>query len=338
MATTHWRTGHSVADLFREPDAGWYFHQLVRVMLPPGTADEDLLNAIDENIAFVGSQARDFPPGDIRHVEPGKYDGDKAKVTCTGYNLAGLGGPLPEPFVEMLQLNELDGDGAMAAFIDIFNSRMQSMRYLTRAFTDNTLTSSVAEDSVTGRTMLALSGHLTELNRQLHGQSTEVLIGLAGMLANSRMSLPTICQLFSVVLQLEVIEMEGFIGRWLYVDEDDHTLLGNANNRLGGEATLGQKVWDQQAAFGLTLGPISFERIEQLQPGGNEHKKLRQLVEWISDVRCDCRITLVCETNFSPIATLNQKKNQTNTLGLGSWIAGKQSEEKQVSFMLYTAH
>ena len=338
MATTHWRTGHTVADLLRAPDAGWSFHQLVRVMLPPDLPEDELLETIAEKIAFVGSQARDFPPGDIRSVVPAALDGDKAQITCANYNLAGVSGPLPEPFVELLQQDLTYGKGAMAAFIDIFNSRLQSLRYLLRARTDNTLTSSSAEDSMTGKVMLSLSGHLDERNRELHGQSANVLMGLAGLLANCRTSLPVIRQLFQVVLGLDVIEMKSLIGRWLTVAEEDHTLLGRANNRLGSQATLGRKIWDQQAAFGLTLGPMPLDRLEQLQPGGNEHHKLRQLVEWVSDVRCDCRVTLICEQDRASVAKLSHQKNKTNTLGFCSWLSGKQSEQKRVSFMLHTAH
>jgi type VI secretion system protein ImpH len=341
MATAHWRTGYSVTDLYACPDADWSFHQLVRLLLPSGTGDDEILSQINANIDFKASVAMDFPPGAIRVVTPGSVNdsgaNSKTQINCADHNIAGLEGPLPEPFVDMLRDNQLAGDGAMAAFIDLFNQRIQSLRYLIRARTDNTLASALAPETVTGQFLLALSGHLSEQQRVLHQQSSDTLIGLAGDLANSRMTLPTIRQLLQVALDLPLLELQCLLGRWLTVESCDHTLLGSANHRLGGEATLGKQIWDQQAAFELVIGPISASRLHVLVPGGAEHARLRSLVEWISDSRCDCKITLVCEKDIGTVTALSKTDNQTNSLGFGSWLSGKKNAQQRVSFMLNLA-
>ncbi|NQZ12147.1 MAG: type VI secretion system baseplate subunit TssG [Algicola sp.] len=341
MATTHWRTDHTVADLFSVTDAVWSFHQLVRLLLPTQVKEDELLDQISREIDFKASQAQDFPSGDIRCVKPRSQAKDpqgKNLVTCNHYNIAGLGGPLPEPFVEMLRDDQAYGDGAMAAFINIFNNRIQGLRYLIKAATDNNLTSCGAPQSKTGQFLLSLSGHLGAEQRALHQQSGETLIGLAGDLANSRMTLPTITRLLLITLDLTLIKMNCLLGRWLTVESSDHTRLGSNNHRLGREVTLGKRIWDQQAAFELILGPTSARRIQELVPGGKDHGKLRHLVEWVSDMRCDCKITLVCEANTRSVAVLSKQKNQTNILGYGSWLSGEQNATKQVSFMLNLVH
>ncbi|MCJ8273810.1 MAG: type VI secretion system baseplate subunit TssG [Psychrosphaera sp.] len=341
MATTHWRTGHTVADLYSADDAVWSFHQLVRLLLPTQVKEDELLDQINRRFDFKASEAQDFPSGEIRRVKPvnpAKPFGDKNQITCNHYNIAGLGGPLPEPFVEMLRDDQVYGEGAMAAFVNIFNNRIQALRYLIKAATDNNLTSSRAAESKTGQFLLSLSGHLGAEQRALHQQSSDTLIGLAGELANTRMTLPTITRLLRITLDLALIKMNCLLGRWLTVESSDHTLLGNANHRLGTQAVLGKKFWDQQAAFELVLGPMPASRLQQLVPGGNDHNKLRHLVEWISDKRCDCKITLVCQQNSATVATLSKQKNQTNTLGYGAWLSGEQSTAKKVSFMLNLVH
>jgi type VI secretion system protein ImpH len=341
MATTHWRTGHTVADLYSADDAVWSFHQLVRSLLPNQVKEDELLDQISQAFDFKASQAQDFPTGDIRSVKPvnqAKQPKGKNLITCNHYNIAGLGGPLPEPFVEMLRDDQAYGEGAMAAFINIFNNRIQGLRYLIKAATDNNLTSSPASESKVGQFALSLSGHLGEEQRALHQQSSETLIGLAGELANTRMTLPTIIRLLRTTLDLTLIKMNCLLGRWLTVESGDHTRLGSNNHRLGSEVTLGKKIWDQQAAFELVLGPMSASRIQQLVPGGEDHPKLRHLVEWVSDMRCDCKVTLACEANTSSVAVLSKQKNQTNTLGYGSWLSGEQKATKQVSFMLNLVH
>ncbi|WDE09385.1 type VI secretion system baseplate subunit TssG [Thalassomonas haliotis] len=349
MASAHWRTGYSVADLYTKIDADWSFYQLVRLLLPAREADERLLSLIHQYIDFNASSAQDFPPGEIREVRQPKAENDqrqKTQIICSRYNIAGCGGPLPEAFVEMLQDDIAAGKGAMQAFIDLFNNRIQALRYLIRARTDHTLARAPAQKTESGRFLLSLSGHLSEQQQKLHHQGSDTLIGLAGDLANTRMTLPTMSKLFDINFNLPLLDMKCFQGRWLRVESSDHTLLGRANQRLGEEATLGRDIWDQQAVFELVLGPMSADRLNQLVPGGLEHNKLRRLVQWICDIRCDCKITLVCDHNIGCAAVLSKEKRASNVLGLGSWLSsqtadketGNASGERRVSFMLNLVH
>ena len=357
MASAHWRTGYTVADLFTKIDADWSFYQLVRLLLPAREADERLLPLIHQYVDFIASSAQDFPPGEIREVRQGEALGQKkakTQIICTRYNIAGCGGPLPEAFVEMLQDDFADGKGAMSAFINLFNNRIQALRYLIRARTDHTLARAAAPKTEGGRFMLSLSGHLSVQQRELHQQGCDTLIGLAGDLANTRMTLPTMIKLFDINFNLPLMEMKCFQGRWLRVESSDHTLLGRTNHRLGEQATLGRSIWDQQAVFELVLGPMPASRINRLVPGGEEHQKLRHLVQWICDIRCDCKITLVCEHNIGCVAVLSKDKQPSNALGFGSWLSDEMSGgqvedetgksgkkrigDKRVSFMLNLVH
>ncbi len=351
MATTHWRTGYTVADLYSAPGADWSFHQLVRLLLPTGISEDEILDNISRRLYFEASQAMDFPPGEIRRVKMAKPDepkpdepkpdekddllsDGKTHITCTNYNISGLGGPMPQPFSDMLRENQNTGDGAMGAFFNLFNNRIQGLRYLVTARTDNTLTNTLAPDSVTGHVMLSLSGHLYKQQQQLHEQTGDTLLNMAGSLANVRMSLPTIRQLLGTVLDLKLIEMNSLLGRWLTVDPIDHTHLGLANHRLGGEATLGRKIWDQQAAIELIVGPMPATRAAELVPAGVDHHKLKNLVEWICDRRCDCKITLVLSDEVGGVAQLSKDNDKASALGFASWLSGKRDAQKRVSFML----
>ncbi|WP_281557497.1 type VI secretion system baseplate subunit TssG [Thalassomonas sp. RHCl1] len=349
MASAHWRTGYTVADLYTKIDADWSFYQLVRLLLPAREADEHLLNLIHQYIDFNASSAQDFPPGEIREVRQAKDgNGEQAKtqIICSRYNIAGCGGPLPEAFVEMLHDDITDGKGAMQDFIDLFNNRIQALRYLIRARSDHTLARAPAQKTESGRFLLSLSGHLSEQQRKLHHQGSDTLIGLAGDLANTRMTLPTMTKLFAINFNLPLMDMKCFQGRWLRVESSDHTLLGQANHRLGEEATLGRDIWDQQAVFELVLGPMPANRLNQLVPGGEEHDKLRCLVQWISDIRCDCKITLVCDHSIGCAAVLSQEKQVSNVLGFGSWLSSEKADDdstkalgdRRVSFMLNLVH
>jgi len=338
MATTHWRTGYSVEDLYQQKDVGWSFYQLIRLLLPNQASQDELLEHLNIHVEFASSLSQDFPAGDIRHVEFIKSDQQniahkKAKITCNNYNIAAVNGPLPEPFVEMLRDDKIQGHGGMDAFINIFNNRIHALRYLVHAYTNNNLTSEFASETSTGKFLLALSGHLGTEQRKLHQQSDEIYIGLAGDLANSRMSLPIIRKLLHQKLGVHLKAMNSLLGRWLTVEKSDHTNIGLNNHRLGDQATLGKKIWDQQAIFELVIGPLTESRLQDLVPSGKDYQTLKNLVEWISDLRCDCKITLLCEPNSASEVQLSKHKNQTNALGYGAWLSGKKTGQQRVSYL-----
>ncbi|BFM48697.1 type VI secretion system baseplate subunit TssG [Marinomonas sp. THO17] len=359
MATTHWRTGYSVAELFVEPDANWSFHQLTRLLVGMNLHDDDLLEALNNSLFFSSFHSQVLPPGEIRKVtladtdalgrvnkqgnskdqiKTAKRKQNKAKhqVECSYYNLTGLDGPLVEPFVDLLRQDLRYGKGALAAFIDLFNNRLQALRYLIHAQHHATLTSSLAQHTSMGQFMLAISGHEDSLQRQRHQQEDATLLSLAGSLANCRMTLPMMRKLFAIVLGVSLIALRSLVGRWLTIQKNDHTLLGQRNQRLSAEATLGTRVWDQQAAVELVLGPLSLVRIQRLVPGGTEHQALRDLVSWVCDKRSDCRITLVClDDDVEPkVTTLSHQEGGNNRLAYGAVLQGQDKARKEVRFML----
>ena len=352
MATTHWRKDYSVTQLFTQPDANWSFHQLARLLLGTQIKEDDLLDALAQKIEFIGSQSRNLPAGEIRQVTVAPQINDQERtnnkvdiksnkhtVESSHYNLTGLDGPLAEPYSDMIREDDYYGEGAMASFLNIFNNRTHALRYLIHAQTNCTLTSGKASENSIGEFLLALSGHYYPSQRVLHGQRDDTLLALSGHLANSRMTLPTIRKLFDTVLSLPVISMNSLIGRWLKVQDVDHSRLGCVNHRLGSEATLGSRVWDQQAAFELELGPINQKRMDELVPSGALHYKLRDLVAWISEQRIDCYITLICEPD-ELIECIQEDQSVENRRAIknpnNSVLTSKKSSEKG-SFLSYGA-
>ena len=351
MATTHWRKGYSVTQLFTQDDANWSFHQLARLLLGMGVKEDDLLETLAQRVEFIGSLSRSLPAGEIRNIEivnetvnevtneereenrPNRKSRqntvNKHTVECSYYNLTGLDGPLAEPFSDMIREDIYRGEGAMAAFLNIFNNRIHALRFLVHAKTNYTLTNSKACDNNLGQFLLSLSGHYYATQRALHGQQDDSLLALSGHLANCRMTFPTIRKLFDTVLSLPVITMNSLVGRWLPVQDTDHLRLGCANHHLGKEATLGKKVWDQQAIVEWVLGPIDHQRLQSLVPEGRSHHKLRDLVSWVSERRVDCQITLVCQSERQRkdnATTLSDKIGTTNRLGYGAALLSHSSK------------
>ena len=349
MAATHWRTDTSVADLYHKPDVGWSFEQLIRLLLESGVAEADLPDTLNRRIRFNASLKTDFPPSEIRQINVDQQDEDgepTVEVTCVSDNVAGLNGPIPEPFFELAREDEISGEGAFAAFFNLFNQQLQVTRYLVNTVNRLGVTTSGVVDTTFGQFLLALSGNFPvkplnyrDYDRQrkqdIQQKHQQVLTCLSALLANNRMSLPVIRQSLQTRFGLTLIEMNSFVERWLPVDEQDRTLLGDKNQRLGESAVLGHRIWDQQAAIELKIGPVSMETLRAFTPGGPRFYELKTFMQWICERRSDCRITFVIEEeNIQRIRLTRREKNGAR-LGLTSWLHDVALEQQEVSFMLY---
>ncbi len=345
MATTHWRTGHSVEDLFSQNDVNWSFYQLLRILMPMGLSEDELLANLHQSIRFRACQKTDFPPAEIRQLKPLKNINQKGigsnkswEISCVINNISGLGGPIAEPFNEMLRQNSRDGEGEMSDFFDIFNQRIQILRYLSRVTTDSSLSNSNAQSSRQGKFMLALSGNYYQQHRKIYNQSESTLLGLAGGLANRRLGLPVVSKLLKKVMNLELIKMNSLQGKWLDIDKSDHIKLGQSNHRLSQQATLGTKVWDQHAVVELVIGGFDHVRAQKLIPDGKEHQQLKQLLDWITDCRCDCRVTLVFAQQQNYQLELSKSSSAKVRLGYTSWLPEKRKTKRKISFMVNTVN
>lgn len=317
MASAYWRTNHTVASLLNEREAGWEFLQLVKTLLLMANTtaldnDDALLNTLNQTLAFKGSLASDFPPGDIRGIEQ-RWDQEgnpqPTMITLVNGVLSTTDGPLPEPFVSWIKDLASRGDHAMADFLDIFNNRLMALRYLVCRTTRPNLMDVSSDDSHTGAVLQALSG--TRFNRSPHHPAAKRTdIALSGLLANSRMSLPVIKQLLHFEMGLPLQSLNACQGGWLRVDQQDHSQLSKATCRLGTSATLGTKIWDQQQAITLTIGPLSWSTVSALIPGGDNHQRFFALLNRITDCRCDCHVVLLLPTQQVPrLSLMSTQKN-----------------------------
>ncbi len=376
MASAHWRTGHTLTSLLQQPEAGWNFLQLVRLLinLPEhrqlvdvgltaeggtgadasfdkgfdggtGASDSDrdsaLLELLAQRVKFKASLAADFPPGEIRQVDYQAGEQSSEVTTVSGV-LAAADSPMPEPFLAWVRDLSEQGDHAMADFFDLFNNRLLALRYLIGRTTRPTLMDRPVLDSDSGRLMLALVGKTMETSTRQRD------LGLAGLFANCRMSLPMVRQLLSFSMGLTLMEMRGLQGGWLKVDQQDHSQLGDERvSVLGQSATLGKRVWDQQKAIELVIGPLNWQELRELVPGGERHTELLALLRRISDGRCDCRVTFICPREQLPQPRLGFGLGRepgtlalglTAALGVTASVAGiKQPQPLRVSFTVPTA-
>ena len=299
MASAHWRTGLDIGSLYKQRDTGWEFLQLVRLLLyreeaEDGVSEFSLLDKLAKRIRFKASLAADFPPGEIRVLDYRGPD-EPAEIAAVSGVLSSHGGPLPEPFIQWLRELESHGDKAMAEFLDLFNNRLLALRYLACRSTRPTLIDVPLEHSESGRLLIALikgAGDSPTLTSELE---------LVGLLSSCRMSLPVIRSVLYLTLGLYLASMNSLEGGWQRVDERDHSRLGNSPGcTLGHSAALGKRVWDQHKSVNFTIGPLHWDELRELIPGGERHADLARVLRKIADGGFDCHVTLLLRHSETP--------------------------------------
>ncbi len=359
MASAHWRTGHSVATLIQQPDVGWDFFQLIRVLLAVQQSEDnhsedkhllsargsqsstsesharyglDLLEKINRNISFRASLASDFAPATVRQIHA-KSSNAPREVTLSNGALETQDGPLPESFVSWIRQLESQGDSAMADFFNLFTNRFVALRYLIGSTVRPSLTSGVCNNSKPVQLMKALMGFSPDAHDMGTG-THDLHLELAGLLSNTRRSLPVIRQLLSCTLGLPLIEMRALKGGWLRVDSQDHTHLSHGSPKqstlkpapcpqsratgvLGQNATLGKRIWDQQKSIELKMGPVNWKEVCEWVPGGSRHDELFTVLKRITDGKCDTKVTFVCPVKEIPLSRLSSAAEPSTTFSLG---------------------
>ena len=337
MAAPHWRTGHTLEQLYVKPGVSWSFYQLIRLLQNTGQDEEAQEQLLAQNIRFSAPMAQDFPPDDIRRVSKieAHAEGESSvyEISHIRHNLAGIDGPLAEPFIEMMREAEDNGNYAMRAFFEIFNQRFQAHSYMLRAKIDNGLTTNLAQNTDFGRFHLALCG-VSATEGQLSGLDHSDVMGLAGQLANGRVSFPLVRELFLRLMQLTLSEMTPNQGAWLALDRQDHCRLGQQNQRLGTEAALGTRVWDQMAAVQWSFTDVAPQRLLRLTPGGEEFPRLQALLRWISQGRYSCKVTLISAAKQHLPRHLSSSPNKAPSLGWTCYLGEKPAQLRRVSFQL----
>ena len=315
MASAYWRTDHTVSTLLTEREVGWEFLQLVKLLLSIANtgelkSDSDVLDMLSRHVNFQASLASDFPPGEIREIKQ-TGNGKPVNVTLVSNMLSAVNGPLPEPFLAWIRELASNGDGTMADFLDIFNNRLMALRYLVCRTTRPNLVDTTAKNSETGELLQALSGVF--FNRKVQHSD----LRLSGLLANNRLSYPVAKKILLFEMGLELKVMNSYRGGWLTVDKSDHSRLGEKTSALGTSATLGNKVWDQQKSVEWVIGPLPWEKVKALVPGGEEYTNFVASLSRITDCRCDSDVVLLLPQSQVPLVQLGEKQHQSVTIEEG---------------------
>ncbi|GAA5787318.1 type VI secretion system baseplate subunit TssG [Chitiniphilus shinanonensis] len=224
----------------------------------------------DLSAAFPGREVTGLQPRPPHTAAPERRHGapERIDLATANYCVAGELGPLPEPYTEWVRDQQRAGSPAFAAFLDLFNHRMNVLRHNLKGRQEIAVNHLYPSETRYAQYLGALMGvGLPELAQQLP-LPARAWLGLAGLMANCRRTGATVEHVLGQYLGVPV-RLTQMVGAWRKLEDGDRQLLGRRGNRLGQTCLLGGRVWDQQARVRLTVDPLPYARVAELLPGAS---------------------------------------------------------------------
>ena len=279
----------------------------------------------NEVVRFRAHQSLAFPPSAVCQIREARDDRRPADMTVAFMGLTGPQGVLPRYYTELMLERLQAKDTTLRDFLDVFNHRLIALFF--RAWAKYHCAIGFEEWLVQGkedrfaRCLFALTGLGTVgLRERLTIDDHSVLryVGLLGQRPRSAKALERCLQDYFHV----PVQVKQFVGAWLTLEEGDWTRIGvtGSNNILGRSSLAGTKIWDQQAAFKVQLGPLDFKEFDRLLPSGRAYPTLVELTKLFAGPELDFDVQLLLRADEVPVTRLRATDTYAPRLGWTTWL------------------
>lgn len=284
MARTYRKSAPTVKDiLFQEPYR-FEFHQAIKLLeylYPRAIPFGETVNPLDEVVTVKSRIYLESMASDIYSLENVPLSSDVPTILNINFmGIAGIQGPLPFPYTEMLIQRIRNGDTSLKDFLDIFNHRLSSILHRIRKQYLISLNSQVPEKTEIAIGLKAFIGiGQRALENRLHVPDRS-LLDYAGLYWSQPRSAKGLESILNSYFKIP-IRVDSCVGQWRPLAKDQQTRIGRKGQwqKLGQGAVLGTRVWDQQSHFRLYLGPLDVEKLDIFLPTGNGFERLKDLTE-----------------------------------------------------------
>jgi type VI secretion system protein ImpH len=332
MATHNWGTNRPLSNFLFDEAHLFDFYQAVRLIekirpssVPVGENDDPSKEAV----RFKSRVSVEFPASDIEAIRS-RRDSDQPEMVVNFMGLAGVLGPLPNPFVELIIEREVRGDTGFRDFLDIFNHRLVSIMYRLRKTHRLGLENKSPDQLSFAQYLYALMGIGTKSTQGRLKVRDRAFLYYTGLIAQKPHSMSGLERLLSHYFRVVVRGIQ-LIGRWHNLDPDQVTIIGRfgQNRTLGDGAVLGTRIWDQQTKFRLVIGPLTLSEFEAFLPIGPRFTPLLEITRFYVGPEMDFEINLVIKARDVQEIRLGATGLR---LGWTSWLKTKDfmSDDAQV--------
>ena len=274
-----------------------------------------------EVVRLRSRMSLNFPASEVHEFKEVFDEQTDERVLEMFVNFMGLTGPsglLPPNYTEMLADRARYRDTAMWSFLDIFTHRAASLFFRAWEKYRFPVQYERGNDDFTAY-LFDLAGLGTQGLRGRMDLEDESLVPYSGLIAQKPHSSSALGQILSDYFGVPA-EVVQFFGQWIDLDEESITYMGTANSRLGYDALVGTKVWEQQSKFRIKLGPLDFKRFSSFFPNGSAHKPLESIVRFMVGAELDFDVKLVLAAEQVPSCILTTRAIRRPMLGWSSWL------------------
>jgi type VI secretion system protein ImpH len=330
MARPHRKSALTVKDVLLKEPYRFEFHQAIKLMeyLRPKAAPFG--ETVDPNEEVVTVKARIYLEAlssDIYSLEDVEGEGQEQpyilNVNFTG--IAGIQGPLPFPYTEMIIQRIRNGDTSLKDFLDIFNHRLASILHRIKKqylISLNTHSPEKTDVAVGLRSFIGINQK--SLRDRMHVPDRGLLdyAGLFWSRPHSASGLESILRSYFHI----PLWVEKCVGVWRPIQKEQQTRIGKSGQWqvLGQGAALGIRAWDQENHLRLHLGPLTSEQFDLFIPTGKAYKRLCDLARFYGGPLMD--FTIVYDVEQPP----STKLREHGYLGWRSWLGSSLSKGESV--------
>lgn len=277
----------------------------------------------DEVVRFRAHPSMATPASQIYEISAERREPTPAPpsmvVTFMGL-AAGSLGALPLQYTQLLTDSTARAQtAALRDFLDIFNHRFISLFY--RAWEKYRFPIAYergGEDAFSQDVYCLVGMGTSGLQRQL-GVSDEILLYYAGHFSHRPRAAASLEGLLEDYFGVPVT-VEQFTGEWFLMNVDALTSLGGngANNQLGVNTTLWERVWDPQARFRIKLGPLAYEQFLDFMPTSDGYRHVVELTRFFVGEELSFEVQPILRASDVPACALGSHPNVR--LGWGMWL------------------
>lgn len=252
----------------------------------------------DDFIRLGQATSLAFQSGSIDEFRTGT-DKKPARLNSHCLGLLGPNGPLPLQMTELaLDRARHVGDDTLRKFLDVFHHRMLSLFYRAWANANPAVQFDRPESDRYRNSIGSLFGAGIEDLQNRNAVPDADKLHYAGRLATQTRNAEGLEALLEEAFGVPAV-VQSFAGHWLEIPAECHLKLGTDESvgTLGQTATIGGRVWDRQSRCEVNLGPVSFELLSDLLPGGTQRARLADTLRMYlcDELACDVSLELPAE-------------------------------------------
>lgn len=285
-----------------------------------------------EAVRFRPSLNLSFAPSDIGNIRavPGPDGSTRYEITTNFMGLYGTTSPLPTYYTEDL-LQQDPEKSLVRGFLDLFHHRVISLFY--RAWEKYRYAVQFSPDGTDpfSRSLLALLGVSLDLFPEGHRVPPLRVLAYAGLISQRPHSSAALRGILADYFQPAPIDIEACVGQWLPVPHDQQNRLGEKNSSLGGNLTLGERVYDRSCTFRVVVGPVGLEDFMEFLPSGDKMAELREIVDLFNSDCLDYEIEVRIRRQEIPELRLASKSAR---LGWTTWPGARPGADPCVRFLM----